>query len=91
MYHVLIKQVIPDFDDWLAAFERGVPMRREAGAMSAVVFRNPGDPHEVLIYTTWDSEENAIRFAKTPQVTDFQEAIGSGIPLMLTESYVFEG
>ncbi len=91
MYHVLIKQVVQDFDEWLTAFEGGVPMRRQAGATGAVVFRNPGDPHEVLIYTTWDSEENAVKFAKTPQVIDFQEKIGSGIPLFLTESYAFDG
>lgn len=91
MYHVLVKQIIPEFDDWLAAFERGVPMRREAGSTSAVVFRNPGDRHEVLIYFTWDSEENALQFAKSPQAVDFQENIGSGIPLFLTDSTVFEG
>ena len=91
MYHFLIKQVVQDFDQWLAAFEGAVPMRRQAGAKGAVVFRNPGDPHEVLIYTTWDTEEDALKFAKTPQVIDFQESVGSGIPLMLTESYVFDG
>jgi len=91
MFHALVKQVVPEFDKWLVDFESGVAMRRAAGAMSAVVFRNPGDPHEVLIYTTWDSEENAVNFAKSPQATDFSEAIGSGIPLFLTESYVFDG
>ncbi len=91
MVHVLIKQVVQDFDEWLKAFEGAVPMRRQAGATSAVVFRNPGDPHEVLIYATWDTEENAREFARSPQVTDFQERVGSGIPLFLTESYKFDG
>ena len=91
MQHFLVKQVFQDFDIWFDRFKRNAPVRREYGSQSATVFRNPGDPHEVIIYFTCDSIETAMRFASDPRFMDTAEEIGSGIPLIITESFEVDG
>ena len=91
MAHLLVKQVVKDFDAWLDQFKKNVPMRQSWGSQAATVFRNPGDPHEVIIYFTWDSLENMTRFAKSQELLDVLEEANSGIPLILDEAYDTEG
>ena len=91
MAHLLVKQVVKDFDAWLEQFKKNVPMRQQWGSQAATVFRNPGDPHEVLIFFQWDSMENVTRFAKSQELLDVLEEANSGIPLILDEAYDTEG
>ena len=91
MAHLLVKQVVKDFDAWLDQFKKNVPMRQSWGSQGATVFRNPGDPHEVLIFFTWDSMENVTRFAKSNELLEILEEANSGIPLILEESDTTNG
>jgi len=91
MAHLLVKQVVNDFDAWMDQFKKNVPMRQRWGSQGATVFRNPGDPHEVLIFFTWDSMENVTRFAKSNELLEILEEANSGIPLILEESDTTNG
>lgn len=90
MAHLLVKQIFQDFDTWMEQFKKNAEMRRSYGSQGATVFRNPGDPHEVIIFFTWDSLENVTKFAKSKELLDILEKAGSGIPLILDESYDVE-
>jgi len=91
MIKILVKQTFQDFDIWLARFKQNAPIRRSYGSQSAVVFRNPGDAREALVYFTWDSMDNAIKFTQDPVFLDTAEEIGSGIPLIITDAIEVDG
>lgn len=90
MVHILAKQVFRDFDEWLRGFTENAPLRREYGSEGAVVFRDPGNDREVMIYFKWDSVENFKKFLRDPRLDEKIESVEAGVPLLITESYEVE-
>ncbi len=90
MAHLLVRQVFPDFDQWFVAFKANAPMRRDYGSTGALVFRNPGNPNEALIYFTWDSVENLNRYLADPRLIELLDSVDAGVPLVLNEPYEVE-
>ena len=77
MPYVIVRNRVEDYTHWKRGWDMGAAMRRDGGVRSEQLFRNPGEPNEVLVLLEYDTMEQARAFV---QSAPLQEALqGSGI------------
>ena len=76
MTHVMITHSVADFDQWQAVFNDALPMRDEAGEISARVFRDVTDPNMITALFEWDSIENAQEYVASARLKTAMQSAG---------------
>ena len=81
MAHMLARFKVESYPKWRTAFNEHESIRKEAGALSAQVFRSGDDPFEIFVLMEWDELERARQFAVSEELRQaMQEAGVSGPP-----------
>jgi hypothetical protein len=70
--HVIVRNRVADYGRWKHGWDQGAALRRDSGVKSEQLFRNPGEPNEVVLLLEYESMEQARRFAASD---DLREAL----------------
>ena len=76
MVQILVRHKVQDFDTWKVAFDGHGAMRKAAGGLGGIVFRNASDPHEVVSLLSWESLEKAQQFAGSDSLREAMQNAG---------------
>ncbi|MHC4218676.1 MAG: antibiotic biosynthesis monooxygenase [Planctomycetota bacterium] len=76
MAYLLVRHKVQDFATWKAAFDDHGSDRKASGSMGGLLFRNTGDPNEVLVLMEWDSAEHAQRFVDSQDLGEAMQRAG---------------
>lgn len=72
----LVQLKVKDYGDWKKGFDASAPLRKASGGLSHQVFRDVSDSNKITVLNTWDSLENAQKFALSPELREAQEKAG---------------
>jgi hypothetical protein len=61
--YIIVRNRITDYAQWKQGWDQGAALRREGGVQSEELFRNPGEPNEVVLLLEYETMERARRFA----------------------------
>jgi heme-degrading monooxygenase HmoA len=81
---VLTRFKVEDFDRWRAVFESKGEFRKSAGSLGTHIFRNAGDPSEVIINVQWQDESHAIAFYGSQELNAAMQEAGVIGPIEIT-------
>jgi heme-degrading monooxygenase HmoA len=76
MAYVLVRHKVADYARWKPVFDEHAPTRRANGSRGGQLFRNAGDPNEVVIVLEWDDLEKARRFAQSDDLRETMQRAG---------------
>ena len=63
---IIVQHTVRDYDAWKPAFDEHEPTRAKFGCKGHTIYRDPDDPNEVTILTSWESREGAEQFITGP-------------------------
>ena len=58
MYLTYVRHRVKDFAHWRSVFDEHTPILKEAGAIDTRIVQVDGDPHDIVVITTWPSSKN---------------------------------
>jgi hypothetical protein len=61
--YIVVRNRVADYAQWKDGWDQGAASRRDSGVKSEQLFRNPGEPNEVVLLLEYESMEQARRFA----------------------------
>jgi hypothetical protein len=61
--YVIVRNQVADYALWKNGWDQGAALRRDGGVISEQLFRNPGEPNEVLLLLEYETMDQARRFA----------------------------
>ncbi len=73
---IIVQHTVRDYDAWKPAFDEHEPTRAKFGCKSHTIYRNPDDPNDVTILTSWESREGAQNFIQDPSLKAAMEKGG---------------
>lgn len=76
MAYTMTRFKVEDYTRWRQGFEMGTAARQEHGIRGGWIFRNVGDPHEVVLLLEWDDLEHGMRFGQSAEVQQLQQRAG---------------
>jgi len=76
MAHMLVRHKVADFDKWKSVYEDHRSAREAAGLIDLHLWRNEGDPSEVILLFEVSDVEKAKEFARSPDAKEKMEAAG---------------
>ena len=76
MAHVLVQFTVESYAKWKPAFDAGLDLRTQAGALGSQVFRSGNNPREVFVLLEWEELEKARVFFAAPELKQAMEAAG---------------
>lgn len=62
MTTTIISHDVKDFDTWLSSFNAFAPTRKEAGELSAKIYRGSDAPNRVTVINEWGTVDEARSF-----------------------------
>lgn len=65
---ILVQHTVRDYDEWKPAFDEHEPIRAKFGCTGHTIYRDPGNPNDVSILTSWESREGAEQFIQDPSL-----------------------
>jgi hypothetical protein len=68
--YIIVRNRITDYAQWKTGWDEAVATRRDGGVKSEQVFRNPGEPNEVLLLLEYESMDQARRFAASDSLRE---------------------
>ena len=76
MAFVLVRHKVKDYKTWKPFFAKDAAARKAAGSKNGQVFRSKDNPNEVIILFSWDSIDNAKKFASSPKLMEIMMKAG---------------
>ena len=76
MPYMLIRAKFGDYDQFRSVFDERADTRRANGSMGARVFRNAGDPTEVVVLLEWDDLAKAREFSQSAVLREGMQMAG---------------
>jgi quinol monooxygenase YgiN len=73
---LVIHHRVRDFDAWKPAFDEHGSVRREKGAVRHWVYRDAGDPNDVVVAIEFRSQKDAQEFLEDPSLREAMERAG---------------
>jgi hypothetical protein len=70
MPYIIVRNRITDYAQWMTAWQKGASARRDGGVRNEQLFRNPGEPNEVLLLLEYETMEQARRFAASDALSE---------------------
>ena len=72
---IIVQHKVRDYDAWKPAFDAHEPVRIKYGCLGHTIYRNPDDPNDVTVLTSWRTSAGAAQFLTDPSL---QEAMEKG-------------
>lgn len=83
MAKMIVNLKVEDYGKWKASFDEFDPVRRKYGCLSSKVFQEQGDPGDVVVITSWGSQDQARKYSQSPELKDALQKDGIvGTPSM---------
>lgn len=76
MSYLVVRHKVTDYDKWRQAYEDHGTAREAAGCQGTQVLRDASDPNEIIAIMEWDNNENAQKFASSPELRDAMQDAG---------------
>jgi heme-degrading monooxygenase HmoA len=76
MIHVMIRHKVAEYTRWKEAFDAHHTARKHAGETGCRLYQNVEDPREVIIFSDWDSLEQARTFMTSEEVRKTMQQAG---------------
>ncbi len=76
MTHMLVRHKVANFDKWKSVYEDHRSAREAAGLIDLHLWRNEGDPSEVILLFEVSDVEKAKKFTSSPDAKEKMEAAG---------------
>lgn len=76
MVHVLIRHKVTDYTHWKEAFDAHLTARKHAGETGCRLFQSVEDPREIIIFSDWDSLEQARKFMGSEELRQAMQQAG---------------
>jgi hypothetical protein len=73
MAHMLVRHKVADFDKWKSVYEDHRSARKAAGLKDLHLWRNEGDPSEVILLFEVSDVEKAKEFTRSPDAKEKME------------------
>ena len=76
MTHMLVRHKVADFDEWKSVYDDHRIAREAAGLKDLHLWRNEGDPSEVILLFEASDVAKAKEFASSPDAKEKMQAAG---------------
>lgn len=76
MAHMLVRHKVADFDKWKLEYEDHRSAREASGLKDLYLWRNEGDPSEIILLFEVSDVEKAKKFTSSPDAKEKMEAAG---------------
>jgi len=76
MTHMLVRHKVADFDKWESVYKDHRPARETAGLKDLYLWRNEGDPSEVVLLFEVSDVARAKDFVNSPEADEKKQAAG---------------
>ena len=76
MVSMLVKAKVKDFQAWKKVYDEAAGLRASFGGGADQVFQDTNDPHTYFAIIDWDSQENAQKYAQSPELKEAMEKAG---------------
>lgn len=76
MTTMLIQHQVKDYAEWKKVFDSAYDMRISNGELDSQIYRDDKNPNSLTVLNTWDSLENAQKFAHSPEMKAAMEKSG---------------
>ncbi len=76
MATMLIQHQVKDYAAWKKVFDSAHELRSSNGELGNQVYRDENNPNSITVLNTWDSFENAQKFAQSPELRAAMEKAG---------------
>jgi quinol monooxygenase YgiN len=73
---VIVQHTVRDYDAWKPAFDEHEPTRAKHGCLGHTIYRDPDNPNDVTVITSWRSREGAEAFVRDPSLKEAMEKGG---------------
>ena len=70
MPYIIVRNRVADYAQWKDRWDRAVAIRRDGGVKSEQLFRNPGEPNEVLLLLEYETMDQARGFAASDSLRE---------------------
>ena len=70
MPYVIVRNRVESYTAWKRGWDAGAAMRKEAGIQSEQLFRNPGQPEEVVLLVEFPTLEQARAYAASTELRE---------------------
>ncbi len=84
MAGMLVQHKVLDFAKWKDVFDSQSAFRASSGELSGKIYRNAGDPNQLVLVFKWSSVEDAQKFAYSPELRAAMEKAGVDGPPTIT-------
>jgi quinol monooxygenase YgiN len=84
MAGMLVQHKVKDFATWKKVYDSQAALRASSGELSDQIYRDAGDPTQLVLVFKWDSVENAQKFSKSPELKAAMEKAGVAGPPTIT-------
>ena len=76
MATMLIHHQVKDYAAWKVVFDSVSDLRRSNGEISNQIYRDEKDANSLTVLNTWDTFENARKFAESPELKAAMDKAG---------------
>lgn len=76
MTTMIIHHQVKEYEAWKKVFDSAYDMRISNGELDSQIYRDAKNPNSLTVLNTWDSLENAQKFANSPEMKAAMEKSG---------------
>ena len=76
MVSKLARAKVKDFQVWKKVYDEAVDLRTSFGGGADQVFQDASDPNTYVAIINWDTQENAQKYAQSPELKAAMETAG---------------
>lgn len=73
---LLVQHQVKDYETWKGEFDAFSDMRKSSGELGNKIYRDASNPNSLTVVNTWDTHENAQKFAQSPELKAAMERAG---------------
>ncbi len=73
---IIVQHTVGDYDAWKPAFDEHEATRAKYGCTGHTIYRDPDNPNDLTIITSWESREGAEGFTRDPSLREAMEKGG---------------
>jgi quinol monooxygenase YgiN len=73
---IIVQHEVRDYDEWKPAFDGHEQVRVKYGCLGHTIYRDPDDPNQLTVFTSWRTREGAEGFVKDPSLRDVMQKGG---------------
>jgi quinol monooxygenase YgiN len=80
MASMLVQHKVKDYAAWKTVYDSVIDLRTSNGELSDQIYRDASDPNSITVIFSWDSLENAKKYAQSPELKAAMEKAGVAGP-----------